>query len=156
MEKPPATEQFELKLWGNGVNIERKVSHLIAAEIMSLVLGARAAATQEKQASGAEEDSSPQLSLREYLDKVKAVRKPDQIVAIGNYITSHEAQPTFSRDDVKILFASAKEPMPANFPRDFGVAIKSGMIASAHQKSGHFYITKTGIHAVERNFSDKK
>jgi hypothetical protein len=149
------TEEFDLKLSGDGISIEKKIDRQTAAAVMAAVLGVRPTSTIPSQAGGvgARHPSEEQLSLREFLDEVKAVRKPDQIVAIGHYICHQEGQPNFSRDDVKARFSTAKEPMPANFPRDFGQAIKAGLIAEAHQQAGRFYVTKTGTQAVKRHFS---
>ena len=96
------------------------------------------------------------VALREYLDQVGASQKSPQIVAIAHYLVSHEGKATFTRDDVKSRFAAAKEPMPTNFPRDFGASIKSGMIAEAHQRPGEYYVTKTGIQFIERRFRVEK
>jgi hypothetical protein len=151
------SEKFELKLVGAGIEITRKIDHQTAAEVMALVLGARpvASANEKTPAQAETEISQPQVSLREFLDEVNARRKPDQIVAIGHYLSTYGSQPTFSRDDVKMRFSAAKEPMPKNFPRDFGLAIKAGMIAPAHQQAGYFYVTKSGIQSVERRFSSE-
>ena len=43
-----SSEQFELRLSGKGVTIERNIDHLVAAEIMNLVLGVRPAGTIER------------------------------------------------------------------------------------------------------------
>ena len=84
------------------------------------------------------------------------MRKPDQIVTIGHYVMHFEGQDDFSRDDVKTRFSIAREPMPANFSRDFALAEKSGMIAKVHGKEGHYYITKVGLSSVQNKFSKKK
>lgn len=148
-------EEFELKLSGDGINIDKKIDRQTAAEVMAAVLGVRAAPIGSGQTHNARSpnESEEQMSLREFLDEVKAIRKPDQIVAIGHYICHQEGQSNFSRDDVKTRFSTAKEPMPANFARDFGLAMKAGMVAEAHQQAGRFYVTKTGIQAIERHFS---
>ncbi|MGC4025216.1 MAG: hypothetical protein QM744_08730 [Mesorhizobium sp.] len=93
-----------------------------------------------------------EVSLREFLDDAKATTKPDQIVAIGQYMAVQEGKDTFSRDDIKARFQSARERLPSNFPRDFSTAIGKGMIAEDHAKSGQYYVTKTGAQAVERRF----
>ena len=102
------------------------------------------------------DDSDVQVSLREFLDEVHAKRKPDQIVTIGRYITQFEGQADFSRDEVKSRFSVALEPMPANFPRDFRVAERNGMIAKVHGKEGRFYITKTGLRAIKDKFAKEE
>ena len=113
---------------------------------MASVVGADKLITHASVATGG---SSPSVggavvphSLRDFLDEVHAKRKPHQIVAIGYYITQFQGQEDFSRDEVKARFSVAREPMPANFPRDFALAEKSGMVAEVHGREGRYYITK--------------
>ncbi|TIN27660.1 hypothetical protein [Mesorhizobium sp.] len=96
------------------------------------------------------------VSLREFLDEARAATKPDQIVAIGHYMALHGRKDTFSRDDIKAHFQSARERLPSNFPRDFSTAISKGMIAEDHAKTGQYYVTKTGVQAVERRFGAQR
>lgn len=86
------------------------------------------------------------------MTEVQAQTKPDQIVAIGHYLIEHDGQSNFSKDEIKARFVAAKEPMPANFPRDFSVAIKAGMIDEVHGERGRFHVTRTGQQAVESRF----
>ena len=149
--------EFRLTITGDGVNVDRLIDGKTLASVMAFVMGADKSLTQ---ASVATDGSSPSVgggvvtrSLREFLDEVHAKRKPDQIVAIGHYITQFEGQENFSREEVKARFSAAREPMPRNFPRDFGLAEKSGMLAKVHGKDGRYYITKTGLSAINRKFS---
>jgi NDP-sugar pyrophosphorylase family protein len=155
LKNEPPLEEFDLKLAGDGINIEKKIDRQTAAAVMAAVLGVHPTSTEPSQAGvvGVQHQPEEQISLREFLDEVKAVGKRDQIVAIGYYICHHEVQSNFSREDVKARFSAAREPMPANFPRDFNQAIKIGMIAEAHKHAGRFYVTKTGVQAVERHFT---
>lgn len=153
-------DTFTLNISGFGIKVERKIDGQTLAAIMTIIMGTDkpvAAAPDTKGTSGASSDGAAvQMSLREFLDGAHASRKPDQIVAIGHYITQIEGQANFSRDDVKARFAVAREPMPANFPRDFALAEKAGMIAEVHGKQGRHYVTKTGLAAIRRKFSKDK
>lgn len=148
------SEEFIIALSGAGIDIKRAISPHKAAVIMSVVMGAEPVVDERglgsSRPNGAAE--AAKMSLQEFLDAVKATKKRDQIVAIGHYMGVHEGQVTFSREHIKARFAAAREPIPKNFPRDFGTAIKAGMIAEDHKQSGHYYVTKTGIHAIERRF----
>ncbi|WP_157727427.1 hypothetical protein [Stappia sp. ES.058] len=156
-EAQDSSEAFELTLSGSGISIQRKVNSATAAHIMHLVLGGTPAPGLGNAApTGAPSASSEApVSLREYLDEVNASKKPDQIVAIGHFMSLHEGLTAFSKDDIKSRFSLAKEPMPANFPRDFNLALKSGAIAPAHQNAGYFYVTKSGIGLVQNSFKKK-
>lgn len=154
MAENQASEEFQLTLSGAGIDIRLAVSPQKAALIMNVIMGMQPADAEHSPGFSEPKSAaaSVRVSLREFLDGVKASKKLDQIVAIGHYMGTHEGQATFSRDQVKTRFAAAREPMPSNFSRDFGNAIKSGMIAEDHKQAGHYYVTKTGIHALERHF----
>lgn len=146
-------ETFTVSLAGAGIDIKREVSATKLALVLSVVMGndpPEGAARRELNAGGLV--GLAKVSLREFLDDAKVATKPDQIVAIGHYMAVHEGKDTFSRDDIKARFQSARERQPSNFPRDFGTAISRGMIAEDHAKAGQHYVTKTGAQAVERRF----
>lgn len=153
-------EKFNLKISGDGINIERQIDNRTLAAILALAIGSQQSgdATSPIQRVIDVTNLLPEnpVSLREFLDKVGASRKPDQIVAIGHFITQYENQPDFSRDEIRSRFSLAHEPMPKNFSRDLKLAIKAGMIAEVHQKPGYYYVTKTGISAIERHFTNKQ
>lgn len=157
MAEDQGTEEFIVALSGVGIDIKRAITPEKAAVIMNVIMGVESivgendlGASRPTRAAGA-----AKTSLREFLDDVKAMKKPDQVVAIGHYIGMYEGHATFTRDNIKARFAAAREPMPSNFPRDFATAIKAGMIAEDHKQAGHYYVTKTGIHAVERRFGSQ-
>lgn len=146
-------ETFTVSLTGAGIDIRREVSASKLALVMSIIMGndpPQGATFRESNINGSA--GPTRVSLREFLDDAKATTKPDQIVAIGHYIAVHDGKDTFSRDDIKARFQSARERLPSNFPRDFNTAIGKGMIAEDHAKSGQYYVTKTGAQAVERHF----
>ena len=147
-------QQFQLTLVGDGISIDKRLDRDTARAVMSIVMGGAPTTSHEvsPRTPGGSAGSGPALSLREFLTEVQAQTKPDQIVAIGHFIIEHEGQPNFSKEDVKARFASAKEPMPANFPRDFNSALKAGMIDEVHGERGRFYVTRTGQQAVEGRF----
>ena len=153
-------DEFHLTITGHGVNVDRLIDGQTLAAVMAFVMGADKLATRGPVGTS---DSFPsadgadvQASLREFLDEAQAKRKPDQIVTIGHYITQFKGREDFSRDEVKARFSIAREPMPANFPRDFALAEKSGMLAEVHGKEGRYYITKTGLGAINNKFSKEK
>ena len=151
VEMEAENQPFHITLVGPGVNIEKDVDGVLLSQLLAVMFGTGPTIAAGNMSSAT---SVVPTSLREYLDEVGAKFKSDQIVAIGHYIALHEGRSTFSRDEVKARFAAAKEPMPSNFARDFSVAIKSGAIAEDHQKSGYYYVTKTGSRAVEQRFSN--
>jgi hypothetical protein len=150
-------EVFTVTLTGAGIDIKREVSANKLALVMSVIMGSdRPEGESSRPADVGESAGSVKVSLREFLDDAKATTKPDQIVTIGHYIAVHEGNDTFSRDDIKARFQSARERLPSNFPRDFNVAISKAMVAEDHLKAGRYYVTKTGVQAIERRFGAQK
>ena len=153
-------DMFNMSISGPGINVDRMIDGKTLAAIMAFVVGTDKSSVEVPAATGASAPSTDgvdvKVSLREFLDEVRATRKPDQIVAIGHYITQFQGQADFSRDEVKARFSVAREPMPANFPRDFVLAERTGMLAEVHGKQGRYYVTKTGLGAMKSKFSKDK
>ena len=156
-ENENSAEEFDLSISGDGINVERKIDSKTLAAILALAIGTQRADDATSPIPRDVDVTSPlpeiPMSLREYLDKVGASRKPDQIIAIGHFISHYEHQSDFSRDEIRSRFSIAREPMPKNFSRDINLAIKAGMLAKVHQKPGYYYVTKAGISAIERHFT---
>ena len=157
---PNTEEEFKVRISGDGVDVERVIDGETLAAVMTILVTSDL--TRQELISGIgdvtniTQTTKVPLSLREYLDSVNAKKKADQIVAIGSFLLNYENRSNFSRDEVRSRFASAHEPIPTNFFRDFKTALKSGMIAQVHQKEGFFYVTNLGIQAVEDCFSKKR
>ena len=153
-------DKYFLTISGLGINVERMIDGQTLAAIMAIVMGTDnliAPASADASVSTPSADGAVvRKSLREFLDEVGAKRKPHQIAAIGHYIMDFERNADFSREEVKARFSAAREPMPANFPRDFALAERAGMLAEMHGKEGRYYITKTGLAAIEAKFSKEK
>jgi hypothetical protein len=150
---------FSLRLAGDGINIEQQIEQHVALQVVQVVMGGGAPAVAPTNA-GVQADArfrtGAPLSLREYLDNIGASRKPDQIATIANYVCEIEGQADFSRDDIRSRFITAREPLPANFARDFAVALKHGWIAEVHGKKDLFYVTARGVQAINNKFVNEK
>lgn len=157
MPEPKGDETFTVSLVGPGIDVKREISANKVPLVLGVLMGSELHnAADTKQDSGSiKSQARVKISLREFLDDVKAMTKPDQIVAIGHYMSIHEGKETFSREDIKARFQSARERLPSNFPRDFNAAIGKAMIAEDHATSGQFYITKTGDQAIQRRFGSQ-
>ncbi len=159
-DRESSDNMFQLTISGNGVSVERMIDGQTLTAIMPFVMEVDkqtgGAAVSGSISSSSVDDAVVPISLREFLDEAHAKRKPDQIVTIGHYVMQFEGQDDFSRDDVKARFSVAREPMPANFSRDFAFAERNGMIAKVHGKEGRYYITKVGLGSVQNKFSKTK
>ncbi|MBD8662886.1 hypothetical protein IFT59_06440 [Rhizobium sp. CFBP 8752] len=152
------SEEFKLTLSGDGLEVQRSVTPQQAASILSIIMGGDLFPTVGLASNSSVASAGPvvRLSLREFLDEVGANKKSDQIVAIGHYMSLHEGEASFTREQVKERFKVAREPMPANLPRDFGTALNAGLIAEDHKVPGQYYITKSGLRAIESRFDLSK
>lgn len=158
MAETAKTSLYNLILKGEGISVSREVGESVARAIMELVLGGGEPSqpptqTQHRAPPMQANAQMGRLSLREFLDQAEPTRNPDKIVAIGEYIMLHDKQPDFTRDDVKMRFRSAGEPVPANFPRDFNWAISNGWIAEDAHNVGRHYVTQKGKAAIAGKFS---
>jgi hypothetical protein len=153
-------KMFSLRLSGEGINIEQQIDQRVALQVVQVVMGGGAPTITSPSSAGSKADTRSgdgvSLSLREYLDKIGASKKPDQITTIAHYICDYEGQQDFSRDDIRSRFLTAREPPPANFGRDFAGALKNGWIAEVHGKKNRFYVTAKGTQAINANFSNRK
>lgn len=165
METNVNAEDFTVSIKGDGVTIEKSVPPRVARQMINLIMGGtdsdEPVSRQEELVSrtGAPASSHPprsvarRTSLREFLEEAQATRNPDKITAIAEYLALHEQVELFTRDDIKGRYRLAGEAAPANFPRDFGSAVRNGWIAEDSKSSGSFYVTSKGHAAVENKFS---
>lgn len=146
---------YSLRLSGAGINIEQEVNQQVALQVVQVLMGGGVKAVSDPSPTEPLIDGVS-LSLREYLDKISASKKPDQITTIAHYICDYEKQEDFSREDVRSRFLTAREPLPKNFGRDFAVALRNGWVAEVHGKKSRFYVTAKGLQAINSNFSNGK
>jgi hypothetical protein len=134
------------------------VDEATAFQILAAVMGG--AALSRVTARGAHAVDLPRprptagerLSLREHMDEFEPKRNPDKILAIAAYLVDMGGMETFTPDDVKKQFRDAAEPVPANYPRDWGWAVSNRWLAKADEP-GEFYITMRGRDALAQKFS---
>jgi len=153
---------YELRLKGGGISVERQVTEEQALRVISLVMGNNLGrsvgggggpsqkATSSAAGAGASVGHS---TVGEYIEEVGARRNADKIAAIGAFLMDSHDMETFTRDDVKGQFQNAGEAPPANFSRDFAVALSNKWLAQPHGVTGQYFVTKTGRTALERQFS---
>jgi hypothetical protein len=155
--------KFKVLVSGNGVSIDREVDAELARSIINILMGGPhvppAGSSGPKAPLNRQEHipnhvtNERRMSLREYLDDAQAVRNPDKITAIAEYLSAEGTEVT--RDSVKSRFRAAGEAAPGNYPRDFAWAIKSGWIAEDPDRAGEYYVTQKGKKAIESKFSDE-
>jgi hypothetical protein len=136
-------EDFNVKLVGDGISIDKTVNRKVAMAVVAAVLGG-GAATPSVGKRDADERSRerPTHSPREFLTESRASTNSEQITALGYHLCDQEAKENFSKDDLREAFRRAHEVIPKNLPRDVGIAIEKGWIHEAPGKTGRYYVTK--------------
>ena len=146
--------QFKVVISGEGIDVTRMIDADKLAILLPIVLGSKATSEFSRKATGGggvrTQMSEVKESIRQFLDEVGATTNVDLIVAIAYYLWQNQDKQEFSKDEMRAQFLSAHEKMPGNLHRDFRVACDKGMIASVHDQADSYYITKTGIKAVEQ------
>jgi hypothetical protein len=107
----------------------------------------RAAAVQ----ASAQPSERP-LSPVELIQQKKPVTNAQRIAVFAFYREKAEGQSRFSKDELRLYFAKAKQPAPQNFDRDYKQAIKLGWIYDDGTDS---YLTSKGLETVEAGFGGK-
>ena len=146
---------YALSLKGEGIEVEREIDQTMALEILSIVMGGAGSKQMQSPLPRVESSRRRGQSLREFLNEVEAKRNVDKIVAIASYLETERGYETFSADQVKKEFKTAREPAPANYPRDFKWAVATGWLAPTPEDPDEFYVTESGRKAIEGKFSSE-
>jgi hypothetical protein len=151
--------EYKVVVTGPGMEVERQISESVALSILSVVMGGgRGAASR---GTGADEPSERiergsrglGMSEGEFLEESGAKKNFQKVTALGYFIEEELQQESFTRNDVREAFDRAREPMPGNFARDFGVAVEATFIAEVRGSNDQFHLTSTGRKAVAAKFS---
>jgi hypothetical protein len=159
MDADVSAQNYQVTLAGPGISIDQTINQERAREILNILMGGglgshpNRAGTQAQRAADHQLGTQPALSLREFLDEAEAKSNPEKIVAISQYLIEFEGKSDVGRDDIKACFRTAGEPAPANYPRDFAIAIQNGWIAEDKNNTGRYYVTRRGQDAISQKFS---
>lgn len=157
MAESSGDDVYAVKLSGKGIAVDMEIDRTLARRILNLILSGPEEEAEEIATASPGPSASPKttdrvLSLREYLDQREAGSKPEQILAIANYMLETENFEDVGRDEVKARFSTAREPLPANFPRDLSTTLRNGWLAEVHGKPERYYVTQSGAQALSSNF----
>jgi len=153
---------YQIKLTGRGFSLDREISEDLANRIAMIVLsGGQSEQPPAGGRGGAGSGGAGSTtavggkSIREYLNATAATQITQQMAAIGHYVIEGESgKKIFSMAELKKGFENAKQPFPKNPNRDINKAIKLGWIALKDKDS--YYVTATGIQAIEDKFPKEK
>jgi hypothetical protein len=150
-------ELFAVSIKGQGVTIEKTVPVNVARQMINVIMGGAEEPQVSKynlpEVGSAAAQGGRRISLREFLHESQASSNPEKITVIAEYLREHEGKEEFARDEIKGLFRQAGEGAPANFPRDFSVAVRNGWVAEDTKSPGSFFVTNTGRAAISNKFS---
>lgn len=147
-------EEYKIMLSGEGISVEKILDRRTAFAVVATIMG-EPQDTPIAAHGATTKNTAPPKSLREFLNEVDAKTSVEKIAAMGYFMCENLGQNSFTKDEVKAKFAVAKEAMPANFSRDFGKALKSGLINEVHGEKGNFYVTSTGMKEIEKNITNQ-
>ncbi len=92
------------------------------------------------------------LSPIELIQQKNPATNAQRIAVFAYYRERVEGLSRFTKDDLKLYFAKAKQPAPQNFDRDYRHAVKIGWI---YDDGSDSYLTSKGLEAVEAGFGGK-
>lgn len=152
---PEKEEKVTVTLKGAGMTFESEISPVTAANIVKLCV----TAGQENQGlatsplGGEPLMDGERFSLGEYVHKYEPTTYPEKILAIGSYLKEHKGKESFSPEDIRPLFRTIGDIPPANFGRDFRVAVGNSWIAQEDKDPNSYYVTTIGFKALKANFA---
>lgn len=151
---------YEIRLSGPGIKIDKHIDQSTAFAVLQMVFGGAGGAEGPTAASAPHDRSSqprqqPPLSVREFLESSRAKTNSERIATFGAFLRDHQKQQDFTREDIRVSFKNAGEPLPGNLARDFQATLQEGWIAEDHQNSGRYYVTRKGDELISRNFGNE-
>ena len=151
-------EKIKLSLEGK-ISYKAEVDEVQALQIIRLCIPALSSATTKDKTATSIPESPPMglnsLAVREFLDQYSPKYNTAKIVVFAAYLKEYRQKDSFLPVEIRNLFREAHEGLPGNFSRDFREAVSAAWIAEDPSKKGSFFITATGLRAMETGFSRK-
>jgi len=85
-------------------------------------------------------------SASELLNMFQWDTNPEKILLLGAFHEASGSGEGWRSADMEVRFSEAKEPSPANFPRDISNAIKAGIISTVTPRT--YKVSRTGWNKV--------
>ncbi len=147
-----------IKLQGEGITFEDKISKELVPQIITLCMSAQKK-IENPFAAFSFEAAAPvkkgiRVSVVEYMQRRNARSNFEKILSFAGYIKDIQERDVFYGNEIKSLFRDAREILPSNFTRDFNTVISNGWIHKDTENPDGYYITQTGLKALESGFSE--
>jgi hypothetical protein len=98
------------------------------------------------------------VSINEFINKKAASDDLRRTATFAYFLDKHEAKKNFNYDDIIDCFKRAREKLPQNVSDKINKCIKKCWISESNEKKDgkkSYYITNTGITAVETDFKNE-
>lgn len=152
----PAVESVsKLSIRGAGLTFDREIPDGLVLRVMNLVITG-ASDSESRQQTDDKRDlgsNGRKEALAEFYRRADPRKIPEKLTTIGSYFQQVMGRGSFTSDDLRGQFRSVNEPVPGNLPRDLKVALGEGWIAEEHDQTGQYFVTRSGLDAVEVGFS---
>ncbi len=147
---------ISISIRGPNLNYTAVINEVTAGNVLRLCLASQAGVVNSVPMSSLTIDpvDTANESATEYMIRRNPKRNPDKILTFAGYLKECRAQGSFQKHEIAELFRESREPLPANFGRDFQWAIANAWIAPEQSVKDHFFVTNTGIRALGGGFSD--
>jgi hypothetical protein len=143
---------FTVSIKGPGLKFSRVIDGATALSIMGVAMGQGGAAdatprpvTRSDRPKGSERGES----LAEYYARIGPKQYPDKLTTIAAYLQTVQGRHSFKPDELRGQFRHVGEAPPANLPRDVRRAKAAGWLAEDHEAPGQYFVTKSGLKAIE-------
>lgn len=151
------TKKVKISIQGEGFSFDEQITKAVAVQIMGICITPGQGHEQKNnnpfEAFNFNQTQKPKESVVEYVQRHNAKSNPEKILAFAGFIKNAQTKETFFQNEIKSLFRDAREILPANFTRDFNLVISNGWIHNDHETKDLFYITQTGLKALESGFA---
>lgn len=149
-------KKVKINIEGEGLSFEEQISKTVAAQIIGICIASGQSQERDNSNPFAAFDfapnKQPKESVVEYVQRHAAKSNPEKILAFAGFIKNIQGKESFFQNEIKSLFRDAREILPANFTRDFNLVISNGWIHSDPETKDLFYITQTGLKALDSGF----
>ena len=165
-------DKFSVTLRGEGISVEREVDRETAMAILGSIFATKdvqptttpvvttmpsvSNVAHEPVESPTRQPEEKPISLREYVNEAEPKTNAQTVLLLAQFMSLHENDERFSRDDIKKRFPKAGAGMPKNFTRDFQTALDKGWIAEDPAAKDSFYVTRTGESQLQAGFRGRR
>lgn len=145
-------ETYTVTISGPGLEMAKDVNQAVAFKVVGVLMGVAPAGQMDGQTEreleaedpGADIDHDEELTIGEFLAKLKVSNNAERIAGIALYMNEVRGERLVAKESIPGLFQRAGEAPPKNVSRDLKAAVSKKLISEDHAKNGHYFVTTTG------------